>query len=85
MAAGLAHAGLKCISVLWSPGLRGPWLGHWEGWAGGSRRSHRASSGYRGSVHLSVLGVSYVAWRPQEKLSSGRGWESKGGSETVMP
>lgn len=36
-------------------------------------------------VHLSIWGSDCVTWCPQEKLSSDRGWESKGGSDTVMP
>lgn len=36
-------------------------------------------------VHLSIWRDGGVAWCPQEKLSSGRGCESKGGSEMVMP
>lgn len=55
-AAGLAHADLKCILVLWSPCLCGPWPGHLEGWAGGSRRSHCASSGHRGSGSICPFG-----------------------------
>lgn len=53
---------------------------------GDAWRSHRASSGRRGSVCPSVhVGEQLRGWGPQEKLSSGRGWVSKGGSETVMP